>query len=109
MSSMDTPTNDILSRLNRLYEAKLSGGLDKKELAEEIIKVGDLIANSIRIGKISDNNVIEDIESHLPNQKYFRFSHEGINEANNTVKEGIEMSLSERDKRFSGVVKGLKF
>ena len=109
MSSIDTPTNDILSRLNRLYEAKLSGGLDNKELSEEIIRVGDLLANSIRIGKISDNEVINDAVEHLPNPKYFRFKHEGLHEANSTVKEGIEMALSEYTNRYSGISKGLKF
>lgn len=96
-----TVTNDLLDRLNRIYYGKLSGGLASTELSEELIKVGDLIANCIRNGKISNIETIKEMESHLPNSKFFKFNHEELSKAVKTFIEGNAFALSERESRFT--------
>ena len=105
MSSIDTPSNDILNRLNRFHSAKLTGALSNTELSELITRVGDLIANCIRNGKIDNPETIREIKSHLPNPKYFKIHHEKLKESNKAFCEGNEMALSDRENRFSAFSK----
>ena len=105
MSTIDRPSNIILDSLNRLHFAKLSGGLNSKEFADEIVRVGDLTANCIKNGKITDEQV-EEIESHLPSFSYFKMEHKDLDRANRTFKEGNEVSLSSRE--MPGRTMGLK-
>ena len=105
MSNVDRPSNEVLELLNRLYQSKLTGGYTNQELSSLIVKIGDLISNNIRNGKISDSEVISEISAHLPNERYFKLRHQGINAANNSFKESLEMAMYEREERFS---KGLK-
>ena len=104
MSTIDTPSNIILDSLNRIHYGKLTGGLSSTELSEEIIRIGDLISNNIRNGKISDYEVLkETINGHIPNKNYFRFPHKDLEVASKTVSESLEMSISEREERFQKV------
>ena len=96
MSIIDRPSNIILDSLNRIHYGKLTGGLSKKELSEEIIRIGDLVANSIRNGKIGFE-VLEEIKGHVPSSiNYFRFPHEGIGVAKKTFVESLGIAESER-------------
>lgn len=103
MSSIDRTSNVVLDSLNRIHYGKLTGGLSKKEFSDEIIRVGDLIANNIRNGKFTSLELLKEIKGHVPNKNYFKFPHEDLEVANVTFDESIEMAISEREERFQKV------
>ena len=100
MSTMDRPSNVILDSLNRIYHGKQTGGLSDKELSDEIIRIGDLVANSVRNGKLDTIEILNDIKGHVPDKNYFKFQHKDLELASKTFDESIEMAYSEREERF---------
>ena len=103
MSTIDRPSNIILDSLNRIHYGKLTGGLSSNELSEEIIRIGDLISNNIRNGKISNFEILKEIKGHIPNKNYFRFQHKDLEVANKTVSESLEIATSEIEDRFQKI------
>ena len=76
----------ILFRLNKINEGKYSRGIKNTELAEEIELTGSLIANSIKLGKLPQED-IESVENYLTtfttknNDKYLSYPHANLNKA----------------------------
>ena len=96
-----TVTNDLLDRINRLYYGKMSGGISSDELSDILTKIGDLVANLIKNGKITDKETISEIERHLPDSRFFKFNHGNLNAAKKAFYEGDAVALSERESRFT--------
>ena len=76
----------ILFRLNKINEGKYSRGIKSTELAEEIELTGSLIANSIKLGKLPQED-IESIENYLTTfttlnkDKYLTYPHDNLDKA----------------------------
>ena len=105
MSIVNDRTSDvILNSLNRLYDAKLSGALNEEELSKLIVLVGDLFANKINQGSVS-NDEIESIESFLSGftkankDNYFNFNHKDLDRASKMFIEGVYVASSELEQK----------
>ena len=76
-------SDEILELANRIQAAKLSGALKKDEFSKLIMSFGELFANKIKQGNVS-NEEIESVESYLSvlvgknSDKYFNFPHEDL-------------------------------
>lgn len=76
----------ILLRLNRVNEGKYNGGIKNTEFADELELTGSLLANSIKLGKLS-NDDIESVQNYLstfvgPNKdKYISYPHQDYDKA----------------------------
>ncbi len=97
----------ILESLNRFHEAKNTGALNRNELSELIIKIGDLFANKVKQGKVSSED-IENVESFLYGfdgknaSNYFSIEHSNLDVAKRTFEEGVDFALQElQDKRLA--------
>ena len=95
MINGNRPSDDILNRLNRIYDAKLSGALVPEEFPKLIIRIGDLFANQ----KHTEEE-IESFEALIPNENVFLHEHEGLAVANNTVKQNNKIALVVRENKF---------
>ena len=104
VKASERKSNTILSSLNRLHDAKLSGALTRDEFSKILVSVGDLFANKIRQGKVTEDE-IESVEAHLTeftgdnSDKYFSFPHEDLDRASKTVLESIDFAKQAVDKR----------
>lgn len=94
----------IFYSLNGLHGRKISGTLGKNEFSDTLITIGDIFANLIKKGKISDE-VIESYESHVTQllgenrDKYFTHQHDGLERAGKANLEGIYFAKEEQEKR----------
>lgn len=94
----------IFYTLNGLHDRKISGTMGKSEFADNLINIGDVFANLIKKGKISDE-VIESYESHITQligenrDKYFNHQHDGLERAGKANLEGIFFAKEELEKR----------
>lgn len=99
-----TKTDLIFDLYNRYYDASKSGARTGEELSELLINVGDLFANKVKLGKVSEEE-IESVENFLSGflgenkDKYFNFNHKGLDTAARTVNEGIYVAKEEANKR----------
>ena len=97
-------SNIILNSLNRLNTVKQNGALTRDEFSKILVSVGDLFANKIRQGKVSEEE-IESLEAHLTgfigenSDKYFSFPHEDLERASKTVLESIDFARQAVEKR----------
>ena len=97
-------SDEIFDGLNRLYDAKLSGGLQESELSSIIVSIGDVFAKTVENGKQASDN-IESFESHLTQflgenrDKYFNFSHKDLSRATKTCLEGIDIAQAKLQQR----------
>jgi len=97
-------SNVILDSLNRLHDAKQSGALVRDEFSKILVYVGDLFANKIKQGKVTEDE-IESVEAHLTgftgenSDKYFSFPHEDLDRASKTVLESIDFARQAVEKR----------
>ena len=72
-------SSDIFNSLNRLNDAKQSGSLQDTELSSLIISIGDVFANKIKQGKVTEEE-IESANLHLSGftgknkDKYFSYN-----------------------------------
>ncbi len=98
--SFNRPSDEFLNSYNRLYQAKLTRVLDSNEFSNLIILCGDLYANKIRQGKVSEEQT-DDFIAQLPSPDYFTYPHSNISRAKNTVVEGVDMALAAVSKRYS--------
>ena len=106
MKSSDRVSDVIFNSINRFYDAKISGALKSDELAKIIILEGQIFANQIRNGKVTEEQ-IEDFETQIPNGKYdcFDLKHENLQVAYQDVIQGNTAILYEREQRYSQPVK----
>lgn len=101
---VDRPSDVILESINRLYDAKLSGAIREEELSKIIVLEGDLFANKIKQGKVS-NNEIEQTEAFLTGfigenkDKYFSLKHKDLDRASKMFLEGDFFALEDQRKR----------
>ena len=97
-------SDEILNSLNGLHDRKLNGTLVYTEFSDNIINVTDLIANNIKLGKMSEEE-IEDVEillTHLVSEnsdKYYSFPHGDLKRAGKTALESIDFAKDEMEKR----------
>lgn len=95
-------TSDLLLKeTNFLYESKNTGTLPKNLLAKIISKIGDLAANKVKMGKMTEEEAFNMLSfiSQFKNGKvedYFSFEHsnEDMKTAVSTFYESINMALS---------------
>ena len=96
----------IFYSLNGLHGRKISGTIAKNEFANNLINIGDIFANLIKRGKVSEE-VIESYESHITQflgdnrDKYFSYPHEELERAGKANLEGIYFAKEEQEKRSS--------
>ena len=94
----------ILNSLNGMHDRKAAGALGEDEFSGIIINTGDLIANSIKQGKMNEND-IESVEVHLTqflgdnSDKYFSYPHKDLRRAGKTALESIDFAKDELEKR----------
>ena len=104
VKSKSRPSDVILDSINRLYDAKLSGALKDSELSGIIINIGDLFANKIKQGKVS-NNEIESFETYISGfvgenkDNYFAYPHSDLDRATKSVLESIDFAKEELNQR----------
>ena len=97
-------TDLVFESLNRIHDAKLSGALKETELSNNLILTGDIFANKIKQGKVSDD-VIDSYKEYIsqflrPNKdKFFAFPHKDLDVATKTNYESIEFAEEEKEKR----------
>ena len=97
-------SDEIFNSLNRLNIAKQTGGLDDTELSNLIVSIGDVFANKVKQGKVSEDE-IESACIHLSGfegkngDKYFAFPHKDLDRASKSFIEGVYMAKDEADKR----------
>lgn len=95
-------TSDLLLKeTNFLYESKNTGTLPKNLLAKIISRIGDLAANKVKMGKMTEEEAFNMLSfiSQFKNGKvedYFSFEHsnEDMKTAVSTFYESINMALS---------------
>ncbi len=87
----------ILESLNGLNLRKNAGVLGGTELSALIAQIGDLFANKIKQGKVSDD-IIESFETHLTQftgenkDKFFVFPHEELERGSKIALESIDFA-----------------
>lgn len=97
-------SDGILKSLNRLLDAKPGGALTRDEFSKILVSVGDLFANKIKQGRVTEDE-IESVEAHLTgfigenSDKYFSFPHQDLDRASKTVLESIDFAKQAVDKR----------
>ena len=98
-------SDDIFNSLNRLNDAKQSGSLQDTELSSLIISVGDVFANKIKQGKVTEEE-IESANLHLSGftgknkDKYFSYPHRDLDRAAKSFIEGAYMAEEELNERM---------
>ena len=96
----------IFNSLNRIYDAKLSGALKETEFSDILISIGDIFANKVKQGKVS-NDEIESYESHLTQflgenkDKFYNHPHKDLDVAAKASLQSIDLAKTEFDKRSS--------
>jgi len=96
----------ILHSLNGLYDRKMAGALADNEFCDVIINTCDLVANNIRQGKRSKDE-IESIENHLTHlldencDKYYNYPHKDLQRAGKTALESIDFATDAIKQRLS--------
>ena len=105
---VETPKDEILNGLNRFSQAKKTGAVGKEEFAGIYGKTLSLIANCFRNGKLSyvDSELLTSLESQLIDEK-IEPQNRGLNLANITYDKDKDVSIFERENRFSSSM-GLK-
>lgn len=104
VKAKNRPSDVILDSINRLHDAKLSGALKEDELSSIIINIGDMFANKIKQGKVS-NDDIESFEVHISGftgenkDNYFAHSHADLDRSTKIVFESIDFAKDELDQR----------
>lgn len=100
-------TDVILSSLNRIYEAKQTGGLQDTEFANLIGAIGKLAANKIEHGNVNEDE-IDSLKSHLTgftpenSDKYFSFPHKDLDKASKVFIERIDRAQLIRNSQLIG-------
>ena len=106
VSAKGRPSDVILDSINGLNSRKNTGALNKNELSNIIIHIGDLFANKIKQGKVSEDE-IEAFESHITQftgenkDKYFSHSHSDLDRGAKSALESIDFAREELEKRNS--------
>ena len=100
MKSTDRTSDVVLNSLNRLYEAKLNGVLDKDEFSKIIVLTGNMFANKIKQGKIT-NDEIDQVESYIIglDKHYFSNAHDDLDKASKIFLEGDYVALESLNTR----------
>ena len=98
------PSDIILESLNGLNLRKNTGVLEQTELSSMIVYIGDLFANKIKQGKVSED-VIDSFESHLTQflgenkDKYFTYPHKDLDRGTKSALESIDFAKEELERR----------
>lgn len=98
------PSDIIFESLNGFNSRKNAGVLKENELSNLISQIGDLFANKVKQGKVSDE-VIESFESHLTQftgenkDKFFAFPHEDLERGTKIALESVDFAREEVQKR----------
>ena len=87
----ERPSDTALNGANRINEAKLNNVLQKDELTEEVILIGDIYANGLQNNKVAEDP--ESFKSFIPNTNPFKFPHKGLEEAAKTVNQSIDAAI----------------
>lgn len=100
MKSTDRTSDIIFSSLNRFHEAKLNGALEKDELSKIIVLTGNVFANKIKQGKVSDEE-IDQVESFVEglSSHYFNHEHTDLERASKIFLEGNYAALEKSNTR----------
>jgi len=95
----DSHTNMILDLTNYINSAKDTKALKGDEFAKVLELIGDLNANQIRKGLVSEEE-IETRESFLPSdERYFKYPHKDIPRARKIFLEGDDIALEDANRR----------
>ena len=102
-------TDKIWNSFNKFSAGKQTGGINDTEFSDLLINIGDLFANSIKLGKVNQEE-IELYKSYLSQflgenkDNYFNFSHKGLDRATKTNYESINVAsdyLVERNNMYA--------
>lgn len=102
-------TDVILSSLNRLNEAKQTGGLQDTEFANIIGSIGKLAANKIEHDNVNEDE-IDSLKAHLTgftgenSDKYFSFPHKDLDKASKVFIERINRAQLIRNSQLIGQI-----
>lgn len=104
----DRTPNVILNSLNRMHDAKISGAMIPDELSKILVLSGNLFANKIVQGKVSQDE-IESEESFVTGflgknkDNYFNNKHVDLDKAARIILEGNFVALEklERKNKFT--------
>ena len=102
-------TDVILNSLNRVHEAKQTGGLKDTEFANLIGAIGKLAANKIEHGNVNEEE-IENLKAHLTgftpenSDKYFSFPHKDLDKASKVFIERINRAQLIRNSQLIGQI-----
>ena len=105
MNGQSRTSDGILDSFNRFHDAKFSGALRRDELSKLLVSVGDLFANKIKQGKVTEEE-IESLESYLSgftsenSDKYFSYPHEDLKLAAKSVLEGNDFARQSIEQRI---------
>lgn len=104
-SRLNDRTSDvILNSLNRMYDAKLSGVMSPDELSKIVVLEGNLFANNISRGKVTQDE-IESTESFITGfleenkDNYFNNKHVDLDKSARMFLEGDFVALEELERR----------
>lgn len=92
--SINTKTNDILSQLNRLHEAKNNGVLISSEFSVLLKNVEELHANAVKKGIVSKSDFGEDVEIYYNGLDKIFPNHTGLDVVASLAKEDKEVLIS---------------
>lgn len=102
MSMTERPSDLLFEYTKVLSQQKLSGVVQDDLLSKILILEGDFIANKVKQGKLSGDE-IESVRTLIPQGNYcFSYPHKFIENATKTVNESIDMAeayLEERNER----------
>ena len=99
MVRAENRTSDVIwDSFNRLYEAKLNGVLKSTELASLLEKIGNVFANTIKQGKVSEEGK-EDFEKELISENFFTIKHNNLSNAKIAIQEGNDFAMQEIQER----------
>ena len=96
----ERPSDIILNSLNRLSSAKKTAALKPEEFSKLIEVVGDLAANKIKQGKMTEEQIDSLLSYDNLDYRYFSLPHKDLEEAFKRFSEGIYMAQEQRGLRF---------
>lgn len=100
----DRTSNVLLEKLNRLYDAKISGVISPDELSKSIVLASELYANKISKGEVSITDINE-TKSFLPGfinpnyDGYFKLRHKDVDVASKIFIDETETALEKLEQR----------
>ena len=99
MSITNRPSDLLCEYTKLLHQQKLSGVVQNDLFSKILILEGDFLANKVKQGKLSEDE-IESVRALFPsNDSYFSIKHENIEKANKTMNESIDMACAYMEER----------